>query len=260
MKKLFEIFNNAGAGFRMLVSETFKLLAFILNIFRAIVTPPFHLKTLFKQMWEIGFHSIPIVAFTALFAGMVLALQSYSGFSRFSAESAIATVVIIALTRELGPVFTGLMVSGRSGAAISAEIGTMKVSEQIDALKTLSTDPFRYLIVPRVIASIIVMPFLTLIADVIGVFGGFFVSVKMLGFNPYIYIQNSFEHLLMEDVISGLIKSAVFGAIISIVACYKGYYSEGGAAGVGKSTKASVVVSSILILMFNYILTAILFS
>ena len=216
---------------------------------------PYYPKVFFKNVLEIGFYSLPVVALTALFAGMVLALQSYSGFSSFSAESAVATVVEIAITRELGPVFAGLMVAGRIGATMAASIGTMKVTEQIDALKTLSVNPFKYIVSPRVLAGIVIMPVLVLIADVIGVFGGFLVSVNNLGFNPYVYIKDTYNSMQMIDAIVGIVKGVVFGGIITSLGCYYGYYTEGGADGVGKATTNAVVYSSILILIFNYILT-----
>ncbi|MEK9843333.1 ABC transporter permease, partial [Thalassospira sp.] len=178
---------------------------------------------------------------------MVLALQSYSGFSRFSAESAVATVVVISMTRELGPVLAGLMVAGRVGAAIAAEIGTMRVTEQIDALVTLSTNPFKYLVVP-------------LIGDIIGVLGGYLVGVNKLGFNDGSYIRNTFQYLEQLDVISGLVKAAVFGFIITLMGCYHGYHSRGGAQGVGQATTNAVVSSSILILISNYIVTELFFT
>lgn len=196
---------------------------------------------------------------TALFTGMVLALQSYTGFSRFNAENAIASVVVLSMTRELGPVLAGLMVAGRMGAAMAAEIGTMRVTEQIDALTTLSTHPTKYLIAPRILAGVITLPILVIVADIIGVFGGYIVGVYKLGFNPATYIKQSWDFLERADVTSGLIKAAVFGFIITAMGCYQGYYSKGGAQGVGKATTNAVVAASILILIANYLLTAILF-
>jgi len=191
---------------------------------------------------------------------MVLALQSYSGFSRFQAEGAIATVVVLSVTRELGPVLAGLMVAGRIGAAMAAEIGTMRVTEQIDALSTLSTNPFKYLVAPRLIAGTTMLPLLVLVADIIGVFGGFLVSVYRLDFNPSSYITRTWEFLEPVDVISGLVKAAVFGFVISLMGCYFGYKSRGGAQGVGQATTNAVVAASILILVFNYLITGIFFS
>jgi phospholipid/cholesterol/gamma-HCH transport system permease protein len=211
-------------------------------------------------MIEIGYFSLPVVGLTAIFAGMVLALQSFTGFSRFSAESAIPNVVVLSITRELGPVLAGLMVSGRIAASIAAEIGTMRVTEQLDALSTLSTNPFKYLVAPRFIAGVTMMPILVFIADVIGVLGGFIVSVYKLGFNPSNYLQNTYDFVEFNDVFSGLVKAAVFGFIITIMGCYHGYYSKGGAQGVGQATTNAVVSASILILCFNYILTEIFFA
>jgi phospholipid/cholesterol/gamma-HCH transport system permease protein len=232
---------------------------FISKAIFALFIPPFYLKSLLNQLLFIGFHSLPVVGMTALFSGAVLALQSYTGFSRFSAESSIATVVVLSITRELGPVLAGLMVAGRVGASIAAEIGTMRVTEQIDALYTLSTDPIKYLVTPRILAGIISLPCLVLVGNIIGVMGGYLVSVYKLDFNSAFYISNTFKYLESEDVISGLVKAAVFGFIISSISCYYGYYCEKGAKGVGNGTTKAVVMSSILILISNYILTEIFF-
>jgi phospholipid/cholesterol/gamma-HCH transport system permease protein len=210
-------------------------------------------------MLDIGFYSLPVVGMTAIFTGMVLALQSYTGFARFNAESAIATVVVLSVTRELGPVLAGLMVAGRIGASIAAEIGTMRVTEQIDALATLSTNPFKYLVAPRVIAATLMLPLLVLIADIIGVLGGYIIGVYQLGFNASSYIRLTWEFLEPIDVISGLTKAAVFGFLIALMGCYHGYHSSGGAQGVGQATTNAVVSASILILASNYLITAIFF-
>ena len=241
------------------VRAVFRFIVFFIATIHNWFTGPYYLKVFFKNVLEIGFYSLPVVSLTALFAGMVLALQSYSGFSSFSAESAVATVVEIAITRELGPVFAGLMVAGRIGATMAASIGTMKVTEQIDALKTLSVNPFKYIVSPRVLAGIVIMPILVLVADIIGVFGGFLVSVNNLGFNPYVYIKDTYNSMQTIDAIVGIVKGVVFGGIITSLGCYYGYYTEGGADGVGKATTNAVVYSSILILIFNYILTDLFF-
>lgn len=225
----------------------------------AILTPPWHFKILWKQIVDIGYYSLPVIGLTALFTGAVLALQTYTGFSRFNAESAIATVVVLSVTRELGPVITGLMVAGRIGAAIAAEIGTMRVTEQIDALETLSTNPFRYLVAPRVIAGILMLPALVLVADSIGVFGGYIVSIHKLGFSPGVYLKSTIDYLEVKDVVSGLVKAGVFGFIVTIMGCFHGFKSKGGAQGVGVATTASVVSSSILILLSNYVVTELFF-
>jgi phospholipid/cholesterol/gamma-HCH transport system permease protein len=222
--------------------------------------PPIYWRIIVRQLVDIGFYSLPVVGLTAIFTGMVLALQSYTGFARFSAEGAVAKVVVISITRELGPVLAGLMVAGRVGAAMAAEIGTMRVTEQIDALSTLSTNPKKYLVAPRLIAGVVVMPLLVLVADVIGVFGGYLVSVFKLGFNPATYLESTWEALTTEDVVSGLVKAAVFGLIIALMGCYHGYVSRGGAQGVGTATTNAVVSASILILSFDYILTEMFFA
>ena len=225
------------------------------------VRPPIYPRLIGRQMIDIGYYSLPVVGLTAIFSGMVLALQSYTGFARFAAgsENAVANVVIVSLTRELGPVLAGLMVAGRIGASMAAEIGTMRVTEQLDALTTLSTNPFKYLVVPRIIAGLLMLPLLVLVADIIGIFGGFVVSTYKLGFNPAAYISNTYEILKPLDVISGLVKASVFGFIIALMGCYSGYHSKGGAQGVGAATTNAVVSSSILILTFNYIITELFF-
>lgn len=220
---------------------------------------PIYFAQIGRQIIDIGYYSLPVVGLTALFTGMVLALQSYSGFSRFDAETAIPTVVVLSITRELGPVMAGLMVAGRIGAAIAAELGTMRVTEQIDALTTLSTNPHKYLIVPRIVAGTLMLPVLVLIADIIGVFGGFLVSVYRLHFNAANYISQTWQYLEHRDVESGLWKAAAFGFIITLMGCYNGFNSKGGAQGVGTATTNAVVASSILILISNYLLTGIFF-
>lgn len=221
---------------------------------------PWYWRQIWRMMVEIGFYSLPVIGLTAIFTGAVLALQSYSGFSRFSAESSIATVVVLSITRELGPVLAGLMVAGRIGASFAAEIGTMRVTEQIDALETLSTSPYRYLVFPRLIAGILMLPLLVLVADIIGVYGGYLVSVHKLGFAPGPYLNSTFEFLEARDVISGLVKAAVFGFIISLMGCYHGFYSGRGAQGVGVATTNAVVSASVLILLSNYIVTELFFA
>ena len=224
------------------------------------VSGPYYPRAIWRQMVDIGYYSLPVVGLTAIFTGMVLALQSYTGFSRFEAESAVATIVVLSMTRELGPVLAGLMVAGRVGASMAAEIGTMRVTEQIDALTTLSTDPFKYLVWPRLIAGLLMLPLLVIVADIIGVFGGYIVGIYKLGFGPYEYVDNTFEFLETEDVVSGLVKAAVFGFLVALMGCYQGYHSEGGAQGVGAATTKAVVSASILILTANYFVTELFFS
>ena len=249
-----------GRTFLVFLEATGQLAMFTGRAVSHCIRPPLYARQILRQMIDIGYYSLPVVGLTALFTGMVLALQSYSGFSRFQGEGAIATVVVLSVTRELGPVLAGLMVAGRIGAAMAAEIGTMRVTEQIDALSTLSTNPFKYLVAPRLIAGTTMLPLLVLIADIIGVFGGFLVSVYRLDFNPSSYITRTWEFLEPVDVISGLVKAAVFGFVISLMGCYFGYKSRGGAQGVGQATTNAVVAASILILVFNYLITGIFFS
>jgi phospholipid/cholesterol/gamma-HCH transport system permease protein len=248
-----------GAAVLAAVALIGELAIFALTGLSHIVRPPFYPRMIGRSLLEIGYFSLPVVALTALFTGMVLALQSYTGFSRFNAESAIASVVVLSVTRELGPVLAGLMVSGRAGAAMAAELGTMRVTDQIDALTTLSTDPMKYLVAPRLIAGIIAMPLLVLVADILGVMGGFLVSIWKLGFNPSTYLISTFSNLRVEDVVSGLIKAAVFGFVIALLGCFNGYRSRGGAQGVGAATTSAVVSASILILALDYVLTQVLF-
>ena len=237
-----------------------KLVLFAKDGMMPLFAPPWYGRQILRQMIDIGFYSLPVIGMTAIFTGAVLALQSYSGFSRFSAESSIPTVVVLSITRELGPVLAGLMVAGRIGAAFAAEIGTMRVTEQIDALVTLSTNPFKYLVFPRLIAGLLMLPCLVLVADIIGVMGGYLVSVYKLGFSPGPYLNNTLQFLELRDVVSGLVKAAVFGFVIALMGCYHGYYSRGGAQGVGAATTNAVVSASILILLFNYIITELFFA
>jgi phospholipid/cholesterol/gamma-HCH transport system permease protein len=237
-----------------------RLALFTFSGVRHSFLPPFYLRLIGRQMLSIGYYSLPVVGLTALFTGMVLALQIYVGSSRFNAEAAVATIVVIGITRELGPVLGGLMVAGRVSAAMAAEIGTMRVTEQIDALVTLSTNPFKYLVAPRLIAGTLMMPLLVLVADIIGVMGGYLVGTQKLGFNYGTYLRNTFDFLEPLDVISGLVKAAVFGFLIALMGSYHGFHSKGGAQGVGRATTNAVVSASILILVANYIVTELFFT
>jgi len=248
-----------GQLFLGFLATTGKLTLFTFQSLSAGLRPPYYPRQILRQLSDIGYYSLPVVGLTAMFTGMVLALQSYAGFSRFSASGAVATVVVLSVTRELAPVLAGLMVAGRIGAAMAAEIGTMRVTEQIDALSMLSTNPLKYLVAPRLIAGVTMLPLLVIVADIIGVFGGYLVSIYKLGFNPGHYLKQTFDYLKAIDVISGLVKAAVFGFFIALMGCYQGYHSKGGAQGVGMATTNAVVSASILILLFNYLLTAIFF-
>ena len=241
------------------LAATGRISLFTWHSLHSLVTPPLYGRLTLQQMMAIGYYSLPVVGLTALFTGAVLALQIYIGSSRFNAESAVATIVVIGLTRELGPVLAGLMVGGRVGAAIAAELGTMRVTEQIDALVTLQTNPLKYLVVPRLIAATVTMPILVLVGDIIGVMGGYLVGIHRLGFNSANYLNNTFEFLELSDVGSGLVKAAVFGFIIALMGCYHGFNSSGGAQGVGRATTNAVVSSLILILVSDYFITEIFF-
>ena len=259
-RKFVQFLRNFGKPLVVFISRLGELSLFVGKSVYNSLTPPFYLRLLGKQIIDIGFYSLPVVGLTTIFAGMVIALQSYSGFARFGAESAVASVVLISVTRELAPVLSALMVAGRIGAAMAAEIGTMRVTEQIDALTTLSTNPFKYLIAPRLLGGVLVLPVLVLIGDVIGIFGGYVVGVYKLAFNPANYVNSTLQNLQSIDITTGVVKAAVFGFIISMMGCYNGYKSKGGAQGVGEATTNAVVSASILILIFNYIITEIFFS
>jgi len=248
-----------GAVFLRFLAATGRLVLFAGRALATAFTPPFYIRAILHEMVNIGYFSLPVVGLTAIFTGMVLALQSYTGFSRFAAEGAVATVVVLSVTRELGPVISALMVAGRVGAAIAAEIGTMRVTDQIDALTTLSADPLRYLVLPRLLAGVITVPMLVVVADIIGVFGGYLIGVYKLNFNPQAYLIGTREHLETSDVVSGLVKAAVFGFIVTLMGCYHGYHSRGGAQGVGRATTYAVVSASILILVVDYLITAAFF-
>jgi len=254
------VFAYVGRATLALSTEMGRLALFLKNGMIHIVLPPYYLRLILEQMVRIGYNSLPVVGLTAFFTGGVLALQIYIGGSRFNAESIVASIVALGITRELGPVIAGLMVAGRVSAAIAAELGTMRVTEQIDALVTLSTNPFKYLVAPRIIAGTLCMPLLVAIADIIGIFGGYVVGTKSLGFNSGAYIKNTVDFIELGDVTSGLFKAAAFGFIIALMGCYHGYYSKGGAQGVGRATTNAVVSASILILAANYVLTSLIFT
>ncbi len=221
--------------------------------------PPYRFRVLFKQMEFVGVNSIVVVLITGAFTGMVFALQSYYGFRMFRGESLVGSTVALGVTRELGPVFTALMVTGRVGSAMAAELGTMKVTEQIDALHTMSVNPVHYLVMPRIVAAILMLPLLTVVSDFIGIAGGYFVGVELLNINSGIFIAKIVEYVDLEDIYNGLIKAACFGLILSLIGCYKGMETTGGAEGVGKATTQSVVLSSVAIFISDYFLTSVMF-
>ena len=225
-----------------------------------ILRPPFYIREFGQQLLQIGFYSLPVVGLTAVFTGAALALQIFAGGSRFNAEAVVPQIVAIGMVRELGPVLVGLMIAARVTSSVAAEIATMKVTEQIDALVTLSTNPMKYLTTPRILAATIVVPLLVGIGDIIGIMGGFMIGTGRLGFNAASYLQNTWNFLENLDIISSLVKGAVFGFIAALMGCYYGMNSARGAQGVGAATKSSVVAASVLILAANYILTELFFA
>lgn len=236
-----------------------RLALFALHAVRAALTPAWYPARLLEQMVSIGWLSLPVVGLTALFTGAALAQQIYVGGQRFSAESTVPAVTVIAMVRELGPVLAGLMVAGRVSSAMAAELGTMRVTEQLDAMVTLRTDPWRYLIAPRMVAATLMLPLLVLVADIIGIFGGYALSVERLGFNPATYLATTRQYLETSDIVSSLVKAAVFGFVLALAGCYHGFRSSGGAAGVGRATTNAVVTAFILILLFNLTITVLVF-
>ena len=248
-----------GERVYIMVQELGAIFTLFLQFLSWVLRPPSEIRNILKQMEEVGIRSIPVVLVTATFTGMVLALQSYSGFQRFQATSFVGSVVALSITRELGPVFAGLMVSGRVGAAMAAELGTMKVTEQIDALVTLATNPVKYLVVPRVVAATLVLPVLVVFADLVGILGGYFVSVHLMGANPYVYVAKTYQYLEFKDIYTGLVKASVFGMLISLISCHHGFVAEGGAEGVGRATTRAVVASSMMVLISDYFMTSFMF-
>jgi phospholipid/cholesterol/gamma-HCH transport system permease protein len=242
------LFEQTGLWFRML--------------WRTIVwgfRPPYEPNEWLRQMVRVGVDSVPVVFLTSMFTGMVMALQLYTGFHRVHAENFVGSAVALAMLRELSPVLVALMVTGRVGSSMAAEIGTMRVTEQLDALQALATDPVQYLFVPRVLAGVIMLPPLVILGDALGIGGGYIVAVKLLGSNPVIYEQNTFAFIQLNDLWSGLIKAGVFGLILTLTGCVRGYYTSGGAEGVGRSTTTAVVSASLVILLSDFFLTKLLF-
>ncbi|GBQ34773.1 ABC transporter permease [Gluconacetobacter azotocaptans] len=260
MNAIFDFIAALGRAALNLVRMAGAMALFGLAGLSHLIRPPFYWRIFLGSLVEIGFFSLPVVALTALFSGGVIALQSYTGFAQYHVQSAIAGIVVLSVTRELGPVLAGLMVAGRVGAAMAAEIGTMRVTDQVDALTTLSTNPVKYLVTPRLLAGTLALPFLVLVADILGVLGGFTVSVVKLDFSAPAYIAATLATVKPIDITVGLAKAAVFGFLIALMGCYHGYHSRGGAEGVGAATTSAVVGASILLLAFDYLLTDVFFS
>ena len=241
-----------------LLEATGRLAIFAGRGVTAVFMAPYFGRQLVRQLYAIGFYSLPVVGLTAVFTGAALALNIYTGGARFNAEQIMPQIVALGITRELGPVLAALMLAGRVSAAIAAEIGAMRATEQIDALQTLSTDPYRYLIAPRLAAGVLTLPLLTAVGDIVGIFGGWLVAVATLKFNGVVYIHNTWDFLQPWDVVSGLIKSAVFGFVVALMGCYNGFHSSGGARGVGRSTTNAVVSAAVLVFAVDYVMTSLL--
>jgi phospholipid/cholesterol/gamma-HCH transport system permease protein len=249
---------GAGRIILNLLTEFGSHIALLSKTLRSCVWPPFRFRLTFRQMELVGVNSMPVVLITGAFTGAVLALQTFTSFKRFNAETMIGGVIAVSLLRELGPVLTGLIVAGRAGSSMAAEIGSMKVTEQIDALDALATDPVNYLVAPRFLAATFMLPMLSTFFSGIGMVGGYIVSVNVLGANPVTYMRQMWWFIEGEDIYTGLVKACVFGMIIAIVGCFQGFVTRGGAEGVGRSTTKAVVLASTFILIFNYIITALL--
>jgi len=249
-----------GRSTLALLAAIGRVTLYVLETLSHLLRPPFYFREFAAQLMHIGYFSLPVVGLTTFFTGGALALQIYAGGARFNAEAVVPQIVAIGMVRELGPVLTGLMVAGRVAAAIAAEIGTMKVTEQIDALVTLSTNPMKYLTVPRVLAATLALPLLAAIGNIIGILGGYVVAVNALDFNAATYIRNTVDFLEASDVWSGLVKAGVFGFIVATMGCYHGMRSGRGAQGVGRATTDAVVSASVLILAANFALTSVFFA
>jgi phospholipid/cholesterol/gamma-HCH transport system permease protein len=247
---------RAVEGFFEEMGRFFQLVG---RIFAWTPRPPYDWRELLRQMVKVGVDSVPVVFLTALFTGMVLALQTFSVLRRFNAESFVGSLVALSMVRELSSVLSGLIVAGRAGSAMGAELGTMRVTEQIDALEVMATDPAHYLAVPRVWATTIMLPLLVVMGNGVGIMGGYIVAVVLMGANPVSYLDKSFQYMDSRDLFSGVIKAAVFGFLLAAIGCQQGFYTTGGAEGVGKSTTAAVVVASIAILISDFFLTRLLF-
>ena len=243
-----------------LLNKIGKVTDFIISIFLNLVTPPIYSREILNAFYQIGWMSLPVLGLTALFTGGALALQIYAGGSRFNAEQVVPAIVAIGMTRELGPVLGGLIVAARVASSIAAEIGTMKVTEQLDALITLSTNPIKYLVVPRVLAATLSLPALIAIGDSIGILGGYLVGINRLDFSSSTYLASTASMLQISDIFSGIIKGVFFGFIIALSGCFNGFYASNGAEGVGKATKSAVVAACVFILATNYILTEAFFN
>ena len=259
LKRIFDIWVRMGERFIVLLEYIGGVVTLLIQAVVWAFVPPIKGRRIVQQMALIGWDSLPIVSMIALFIGIVLALQSAYQLQKLSADIYIASLVSLSVTREIGPVITALVVAGRVGAAIAAELGTMTVTEQVDALETLAVNPIKYLVVPRFVATTLMLPVLTVYADYIGIFGGYLFGVYKLGIGSNLYWRMTFEPLLLKDVFTGLIKSVFFGMIIAIIGCYEGFRVKGGAEGVGRATTLAVVTSFILIIAADCLFTTLFY-
>jgi phospholipid/cholesterol/gamma-HCH transport system permease protein len=253
------LFEKIGRLVIAVLEEFGRIVLLLISAMVWTLRPPFRFRVIFKQLESVGVNSVTVVLITAISSGMVLALQSYYGFRMFGGESLVGATVALSLTREIGPVFTALMVTGRAGSAMAAELGTMRVKEQIDALYTMSVNPIQFLIMPRIIAGLVMLPVLTILADFFGIVGGYIVGVEFLNINSGIFMARLYEMIELSDILSGLIKSVCFGLILSLIGCYKGFYTVGGAEGVGRAATQAVVLSTVSIFISDFFLTAVMF-
>ncbi|SLN11412.1 MlaE family ABC transporter permease [Ruegeria meonggei] len=254
------LLGGLGRAVLTLLATFGQVALFSMDAISHVFRPPYYPREFGVALMNIGWLSLPVVGLTAIFTGGALALQIYAGGARFNAEAVVPQIVAIGMVRELGPVLVGLMIAARVTSSIAAEIATMKVTEQIDALVTLSTHPMKYLTAPRVLAALITVPLLVGIGDIIGIAGGYVVATQNLGFNAATYLQNTVNFLELRDIVSSLVKGAVFGLIAALMGCYYGMNSGRGAQGVGRATKSSVESAAIMILAANFILTGVFFS
>lgn len=257
---LVDLIGQLGRAVIVSLGAVGRVMLFALSAISHMFRPPFYPRELLHAFLQVGWLSLPVVGMTAIFTGGALALQIYAGGARFDVEAVVPQIVAIGIVRELGPVMVGLMIAARVTSSIAAEIATMKVTEQIDALVTLSTQPMKYLVSPRVLAGLVTVPVLVGVGDIIGIAGGYAVSVNSLGFNPSTYIINTVDFLEPLDIVSSLVKGCVFGGISTVMGCYFGMHSGRGAQGVGRATKSSVEAAAVLILAANFLLTGVFFS
>jgi len=247
---------QCGRWFLDLVREAGSMMLFLMEGVALIFVPPFRPRRFLQELELIGVKSTMIILLTAAFTGMVLGLQGYYTLKKYGSESALGSAVALSLIREMGPVLTAIMVSARAGSAVTAEIGIMRITEQLDALDTMAINPMQYVVMPKLVAGVIAVPLLTAIFDVVGILGGYLVGVVLLGVSSGAYFSGMVQSVVPLDINGGIVKSLVFGITIVLVACYKGYHTEHGAEGVSRATNQTVVLSAIMVLAWDYILTS----